>query len=171
MLRSLSLPLLALLILLAPSLSAGERVYQKPSDFLHSVFGRQLPATQALTLTNTHQARIKRLIGHPYRASKVRYWRSGGKTAWILEEIGKTEPITTGFVTSGGTITQVRVLIYRESHGYEVAGNNFCKQFQGASLRQDGRLSKSIRNIAGATLSVRALDGLGRVALYLDSIQ
>ncbi|MGJ8723772.1 MAG: FMN-binding protein [Roseibacillus sp.] len=163
--------ILLFLLVSSASIFAGERVYQKPSDFLKSVFGASLPPTQALTLGSKHQTRIQRLLGHSYRTSKVRYWSQGQKTAWILEEIGKTEPITTGYVVSGNRIEQVKVLIYRESHGYEVAGKGFCKQFKGASLDSSGRLTQQIRNIAGATLSVRALDRLGRVALYLDAIK
>ena len=161
--------ILLILTLSVSAVFAGERVYQKPSDFLKTVFGSKLPPTQALTLNSGHQSRIQRLLGHPYRTSKVRYWSDGRKTAWILEEIGKTEPITTGYVVSGNRIEQVKVLIYRESHGYEVASKGFCKQFKGASLNSKGHLTQQIRNIAGATLSVRALDRLGRVALYLDS--
>lgn len=161
----------ALLLLFTATSLAGERVYQKPSDFLKSVFGAKLPPTQALSLTASHQTRIQRLLGHSYRPSKVRYWSNGQKTAWILEEIGKTQPITTGYVVNGNRIEQVNVLIYRESHGFEVVGKGFRKQFKGASLDSNGRLTKQIRNIAGATLSVRALDRLGRVALYLDTIK
>lgn len=163
--------ILLLWFTLSCPLLGGERVYQKPSDFLKSVFGSKLPPTQALALNGGHQAQIKNLLGHPYRPSKVRYWSNGRKTAWILEEIGKTEPITTGFVVSGHKIEQVKVLIYREGYGYEVAGKGFCKQFKGASLAANGRLTHQIRNIAGATLSVRALDRLGRVALYLNTIK
>ncbi|MDQ8191654.1 FMN-binding protein [Roseibacillus persicicus] len=162
--------LMLLALLMLSTVQGGERVYQKPSEFLHTVFGTNLPATQALTLTSSHQSRIKRLLGHPYRTSKVRYWSDGTKTAWILEEVGKTEPITTGFVTKGGSIQEVKVLIYRESHGYEVSSSNFCKQFRGATLNNN-QLTREVRNIAGATLSVRALGGLGRVALYLDTLK
>lgn len=163
--------ILLLLLTMASSVFGGERVYQKPSDFLKSVFGSNLPPTQALALNSSHQGQIKRLLGHPYRTSRVRYWTNGSKTAWILEEIGKTEPITTGYLINGSQIEQVKVLIYREGYGFEVAGKGFCNQFKGASLDSKGRLSKQIRNIAGATLSVRALDRLGRVALYLESIK
>ncbi len=89
----------------------------------------------------------------------------------ILDEIGKTQPITTGFVVSGGRIEKVKVLIYRESHGFEVRRSSFTKQFKGASLDRSGKLNRRINNIAGATLSVRALTKLAGVALYLDQIR
>ena len=150
---------------------AGTPVYQKPSDFIQAACGRSLPPTQALDLTAVHQARIKRLLGHSYRPSRVRYWTSGRRMVVILEEIGKTQSITTGLVVSGGRIEQVKVLIYRESIGSEVRRTSFTNQFKGASLERSGKLSKRINNIAGATLSVRAVTEMVRVALYLEQVR
>ncbi|NNC89547.1 MAG: FMN-binding protein [Akkermansiaceae bacterium] len=150
---------------------AKQTVYQTPSDFLRAAFRGKLPPTQSISLSGAQQGRIARLLGHRYRTSRVRYWASGNRMVVILEEIGKTLPITTGYVVDSGKISQVKVLIYRESHGYEVSRTAFTRQFKGAQLRSDGRLTKRINNIAGATLSVRALSGLGRVALYLDQIR
>ena len=150
---------------------AGTTVYQKPSDFIQAACGGSLPPTQALDLTAVHQARIKRLLGHSYRPSRVRYWTSGRRMVGILEEIGKTQSITTGLVVSGGRIEQVKVLIYRESIGSEVRRTSFTNQFKGASLERSGKLSKRINNIAGATLSVRAVTEMVRVALYLEQVR
>jgi hypothetical protein len=149
---------------------AGVTVYQKPSAFLAEVFGGSVPATKAIRLSSSHQAQIKRLLGHSYRPSMLRYWRQGDTMAVILEEVGKVEPITTGFVVKGGRIARVRILIYRESHGMEVARTSFTKQFRGTELSPAGRLSRRVDGISGATLSVRAVTGLARVALYLDRV-
>lgn len=158
-------------MLSAALLSGATTVYEKPSDFIRAACGGVIPETRALDLTEAQQARIKRLLGHAYRPSRVRYWVSGRKMVVVLEEIGKTQPITTGFVVSGGRIEQVKVLIYRESHGFEVSRSSFTKQFKGLSLEESGSLSGRINNIAGATLSVRALTELARVALYLDELR
>lgn len=149
---------------------AGQTVYQKPTEFLAGAFGGSVPATKALRLDSSHQARIRRLLGHDYRPSTVRYWRKGDTMAVILDEIGKVEPITTGFVVKGGRIDRVKILIYRESHGMEVARTSFTKQFRMAGLKSDGRLNRRVDGISGATLSVRAVTGLARVALYLDRV-
>ena len=146
----------------------AEDVYQKPSAFIAGVFGGKTPRGGAISLTKTHQADIKRLIGRPYGSQRVRYWSDGKRTAWILNEIGKTKPITTGYVVSGGKIESVKVLIYRESHGWEVRQTFFTKQFKGAALKS-GKLTKRVDNIAGATLSTRALTKMAKLALYLDS--
>ena len=110
-------------------------------------------------------------MGHEYRPSKVRYWMSGRRMVIILEEVGKTQPITTGYVVSGGKIEQVRLLIYRETIGAEVRRTSFTNQFKGGTLGSNGKLSSRINNIAGATLSTRALTEMGRVALYLDQVR
>ena len=159
-----SLALLALTTLA----SAKDDVYQKPSAFLAEVFGGRIPKSGAIRLTGAHQGEIKRIMGHAYGSKRVRYWSDRRRTVWILEEIGKTKPITVGYVVAGGNIERVKVLIYRESHGWEVRQPFFTKQFRGARLASGTKLTKRIDNIAGATLSVRALTKMGKLALYLE---
>ena len=164
---------LILITLVAASLSgmAATTVYQKPSDFIRSVCGGKIPTTRTLTLTASHQSKIRRLMGHEYRPSKVRYWMSGRRMVVILEEVGKTQPITTGFVVSGGKIELVKMLIYRETIGAEVRRTSFTNQFKAATIGSNGKLTRRINNIAGATLSTRAFMEMGRVAVYLDQIR
>ncbi len=145
---------------------AALKTYEKPSAFITRHFGK-IPKTQAISLTRSQQASLKKILGHKYGEKRVRYWEGGGKTAWILEEIGKTEPITTGFIIKDEKIVEIKVLIYRESHGWEVSRPFFTKQFVGATLKGD-RVDREIDGIVGATLSVRALTKLSAAALYLS---
>lgn len=156
------------LLLAGGSAFAGPKVHQKPSDFIKSTLGA-IPATQAITLSSTQQRQVRAILGKNYKTKAIRYWTRNGKTAFILEEIGKTEYITTGLVVKNGKIESVKVLVYRETHGWEVARTAFTNQFKGTSLKPNGQISRSPRNIAGATLSVRALTKLARLALFLDS--
>jgi len=160
-----------LLPLLSFSVQAADRVYLKPSEFLKGHFRGTIPPTRSLSLQADQQNRIKRLLGRAYTPGRVRYWTDGKKTVWILEEIGKTKPITTGYAVRGGKIEDVKVLIYRESHGWEVSSPSFTNQFKNATLGSSGRLSRKINGISGATLSVNALTKLGRVALYLNTLK
>ena len=66
--------ILILITLVAASLSgmAATTVYQKPSEFIRSVCGGKIPTTRTLTLTASHQSKIRRLMGHEYRPAKVR---------------------------------------------------------------------------------------------------
>lgn len=158
-------PALLMVMMLTPALAA-EKTYEKPSAFLARHFGK-VPKTQVMELTSAQQTGLKKILGHAYDQKSIRYWRDQGKTAWILSEIGKTEPITTGFVIRDGAIIETKVLIYRESHGWEVSRPFFTKQFVGARL-QGERVSREIDGIVGATLSVRALTKLSAAALYLS---
>ena len=161
--------ILTLALILTASVQGEERVYKKPSDFIKSAFGGKIPPTSVISLSGEVKARAKKIMAHNYRESRVRYWKQGNRSVWILEEIGKTKPITTGFVVENGKIKSVEILIYRESHGWEVSKPFFTKQFSRASLKSGDKLSKSIKNVAGATLSVRAVSKLARLALYLDT--
>jgi hypothetical protein len=146
-----------------------DRVYKQPSEFIKSAFSGKIPATSVLNISGDVKSRSKAIMAHNYGESRVRYWKHGSRSVWILEEIGKTQPITTGFIVENGRIKSVEILIYRESHGWEVGKPFFTKQFSNASLKSGDQLSNGIRNVAGATLSVRAVTKLARLALYFDS--
>ena len=148
------------------NLQAGESVYLEPEQFIADSFESE-PQQQVLWLTQTMKAEIRQVFGKDYPGLRIRYWQSGERTAWILEEIGKVKPITTGFVVENHTVQQMRVLIYRESHGWEVRYPFFTDQFQGLELSSKNRLNKKIDGISGATLSVNALTRLSKLALFL----
>jgi hypothetical protein len=149
-------------------ISCADTVYQTRDDFLREVFGTP-PQTRVLWLDNETQSRLKVVLGHSYGQARLRYWRAGGKTAWILDEIGKEYPITAAFVVENASIERARVLVYRETRGMEVRYPSFLQQFVGAALVND-RLSKSIDGISGATLSVQSMQRMARAALALDAL-
>ncbi len=161
--------LLSIALVLTGRTQGEERIYKQPSEFIKAAFGGKIPATSVLRLTGGVKSRARNIMAHEYRESRARYWKQGSRTVWILEEIGKTEPITTGILVENGRIGSVEILIYRESHGWEVSKPFFTRQFSNASLKSGDRLSTQVRNIAGATLSVRAVTKLARLALYFDS--
>jgi hypothetical protein len=147
--------------------AAAERVYQEPENFLRELFGR-VPEPGVLWLTRDMQADVTRILGHAPAQLRQRYWSDGSRTAWVLEEIGKEDFITSGFVVKDSRIEQVKVLVYRENRGMEVRYPTFLRQFQGAGLSPDNRLDRDIDGISGATLSVRAMKRMSREALYFD---
>jgi hypothetical protein len=111
--------------------------------------------------------RVESVLGHRFAMLRVRYWYDGDTTAWILDEIGKEEPITIGVTVGGGAVDMVRVLEFRESRGFEVRYPFFTDQFSGATLGNDRTIDKHIDGITGATLSVRAVNGVVKMALIL----
>jgi hypothetical protein len=134
--------------------------------FLSGAF-QEAPEVGDIWLTGELRASVRDILRHDYPLARVKYWRSGGRTAWVLDEIGKERPITVGIVVDHGRVEKVRVLIYRESRGWEVKSPAFTAQFSGARLADGMQLDRAIDGISGATLSVRALQKLTRLALLL----
>jgi len=155
-----------LLLLLVTRLCAAES-YQSANEFLREVFASVPPSPQVLWLKGDVRKTSSAILGHPYPGLRVRYWEKESRTAWILDEIGKEKPITVGLVVGPTGIEILRVLEFRESRGWEVRYPFFTDQFAGASLNGDRLLDRHIDGISGATLSVRALQKLARLALYL----
>jgi hypothetical protein len=141
--------------------------YQSPEDFLHEAFAGDVPQPEVIWLTGALRDTVIAILGHNPAQMRLRYWQRGQRTAWVLEEIGKEKPITTGIVIDAGRIELVRVLVFRESRGWEVRHSFFTDQFKQLRLGANAKLDGHIDGISGATLSVRALTNLARLALFL----
>lgn len=164
-----SICVLVFFILLAgTNLSVAKGVYQTQADFLINVFAGDTPKPKMIWLTGDLRKAATDILQHKPARLRVRYWANAEQSAWVLEEIGKEQPITVGIVIRGGEISLLRVLTFRESRGDEVRHDFFTRQFLQAKLNNDLQLSQSVDGISGATLSVRALQKLARLALYLD---
>jgi len=164
-----SLAAFALLVSAAPSPVKAEDVIQAPQAFLENAFGGEPPKAQVLWLKRDLQSGIQKIMDHRLNAVRLRYWRSGERSAWILEEIGKEQPITAGFVVDKNRIMAASVLTYRESRGWEIKYPAFRNQFIGAMLEPNTYLDRNIDGISGATMSVTAMMKMARLALYLHS--
>jgi len=166
--RALSRASTAAIFLLAAFAVMGED-YLGRDEFLHRAFGDEPPEMRTLWLTEDARAGAKAAVGWVPAALRVRYWQAGERTAWILEDIGKDKPITLGIAVAGNRIERVEVLAFRESRGWEIRYPFFTGQFNGLGLGPDGYLSQPIDGITGATLSVRAVERVARLALWLDA--
>jgi hypothetical protein len=149
------------------NITSAKEVYQTPEDFLKETFQNTVPEPRLLWLTGERQKMSEKILGHKSSVLRIRYWKTGEKSAWILDEVGKDEPITTGVVINQDKIEQLKVLIFRESRGWEVKYPFFTDQFKEIHLKSDYNLNKTIDGISGATLSVNALQKVARLALYL----
>ena len=141
--------------------------YLKREELLALAFPGTSPAQQTLWLNDALRQRAQAEVGLAPSTLRVRYWQSGARTAWILEEIGKEQPITLGIVVEAGHIADLRVMAFRESRGWEIRHDFFTRQFAGVGLGDGGRLDHDIDGITGATLSVNATDRAARLALWL----
>lgn len=146
----------------------AEQVFMTPETFLSESFGDAIPAPSFLWLKADVKEAAREILDRDLRGLRTRYWRNEAQTVWMLDEIGKTQPISVGISVRGGAIDRLQVLVYRESHGWEVRYPFFTDQFKGMKLADGFALSEQVDGISGATLSVRALTKLARLALFYD---
>lgn len=149
------------------SLALASDDHIAPEVFLAEVFGKNKPSSESVWLSGETRDVATRILGHEPDYLRLRYWQEGERSAWIVDEIGKTEPITIGIVVADRAIEKVEVLAFRESRGWEIKHDFFKRQFQGVRLKEQQRLTDSIDGISGATLSVNAMTNVSRLVLYL----
>ena len=144
---------------------ADSEVYQTPDEFIAEVFSGHSPDARALWIKPDLRRQLTDVLGHN-PGLRQRYWRGEERTVWVLDEVGKDLPITAGIVVNNGAIEEIRVLVFRESRGWEIKYPFFTRQFLNVRL-DDHNLSQNIDGITGATLSVRAMKRMARAALML----
>ncbi len=160
--------------LLLPALGRADDLwttFQTPAAFLTEAFGSAPPAPKVLALDAAAQGKLSATFGRAYPQSQLRYWKAGGRSAWILDDLGKAgyQLTTSGFVVKDGAIDFARVLIYRESRGEQIAEASWLKKISGAKIA-GAKLDRTVDNISGATLSVKMMERMAATALLLDSM-
>jgi hypothetical protein len=157
-----------LFLLLLLSFPAFSEQYQSQDDFLKQAFSGQPPKPKILWINKTLKKRVEKILQHKPGFLRTRYWQKDSLSVWILEEIGKTQPITVGVIIEKDKIKKIKVLAFRESRGWEVKHDFFTDQFKDAELTSNLKLNRPIDGISGATLSVRALNKIARIALLFN---
>ncbi len=108
----------------------------------------------------------------PIRVAKA---QDASTLGWVIldEVIGKFELISYAVgVNADGTVRQVEILSYRESHGGEVRLPAWRKQFVGKKAADPIEVGNDIANISGATLSCRHVtEGVKRVAKLVQVLR
>ena len=88
--------------------------------------------------------------------------------AFIDSEPGKFLPMDyLVAVSPQGTILEVQLLVYRETHGHEVRSRRFRSQFKGKSLDDPIQLDRDIDAVSGATISSRTFTFGAKKCLWL----
>ena len=151
-------------------------VYLTEEQALKLLFPKsQQVRAEALRLAPDQKARIQEKIGWKFPEESFRAFKaeSNGKVdgyAVIQETIGKHRPITyiVG-VTPDGKVSDIEILVYRESKGSEVRMKRFNSQYEGKTTFDPIRINKDIINITGATMSVRSVSaGVKRALVLVD---
>ena len=157
----------SLVLLLFILASTGTAIAQSRCDFqpsLNRIYGGGARAAVVpLNLGADDISRLNDSNGAPHPWKAVEAWRvtKGGEAlGWALVDNvkGKSRPITyLVCFDPAGSILDVEILEYRESHGGEVASEMFRSQFRGKSDADKLQVGHGIRNISGATISTRAV--------------
>lgn len=90
--------------------------------------------------------------------------------ALVQHTIGKHKPMTYMVGIDGkGQVSDVELLVFRESRGSEIRQKRFNAQYEGKTVNDPVRINKDIINISGATMSVRSMSaGIKRVLVLVD---
>jgi len=151
-------------------------VYLTEEQALKLLFPKsQQVRAEDLKPTPDQKVRIQERIGWKFPEESFRIFKAetNGKVdgyAVIQETIGKHRPITyiVG-VTPEGRVSDVEILVYRESKGSEVRMKRFNSQYEGKTPLDPIRINKDIINITGATMSVRSVSaGVKRALVLVD---
>ena len=161
---------LLLVLVTIPTSAFSEEIADKNRFLMSGLDVKELPGHSYIIINEDIQGNIKKILKDTYHLPIIKYWKAGNKVGFILETIGKHEFITTGYIVENNKIIDVKVLVYRENYGYEIKHDYFLDQIRGNSVKKNGKLVKSIANISGATLSVKAMRKLSKLSLYLYTI-
>ncbi|MDR4495946.1 MAG: FMN-binding protein [Nitrospirales bacterium] len=129
--------------------------------------------SEVITITEDQKRLIEERIGWHFPESTFDCFigETKGKVdgwAFIQHTIGKHKPMTYMVgVDPEGEVTNVEVLIYRESRGSEVSKKRFNYQYQGKTMHDPIRINRDVINISGATMSVRSMSAGVKRALVL----
>jgi len=148
---------------------AKKGVYQTSKQFIQKSFLGVPPSAKVMWLSKEDKQIIMNILSHKFNRLRLRYWQIKDETVWIINEIGKEKPITIGVHLKADYIVKLKVLTFRESRGDEVRHDFFSKQFNHLALTENNHLNKHVDGITGATLSVRALTKVARLALWLHA--
>lgn len=114
-------------------------------------------------------------LGVPARSAQwklLEATQAGKRLGWVVVDnvVGKFELITYAVgISADGSIKQVEILSYRESHGGEVRLPAWRQQFVGKTAQSPIKVGSDIANISGATLSCTHLtEGIKRIAAVID---
>lgn len=130
---------------------------------------------ETLRLTPQQKESIETRIGWKFPEETFEVYI--GETGDVLDgyammhhTIGKHKPMTYMVgVDPKGRITNVELMVFRESRGSEVGRKRFNYQYEGKTVLDPVRINKDIINISGATMSVRSMSaGVKRVLVLID---
>ena len=155
-----------------------EDVYLNPEDAAKLMFPESDSIrSEVINITEEQKQLIVERIGWHFPESSFDCFigETKGKIdgwAFVQHTIGKHKPMTYMVgVDPDGEVTNVEILVYRESRGSEVRKKRFNYQYQGKTIDDPIRINRDVINISGATMSVRSMSaGVKRALVLADEL-
>lgn len=150
---------------------AHAKIYVSIEQAQQLIFPNKTLIKNPIAITEDLQERLRKAssIRHPFQGDRI--WKSNDGSWFIVDEVvGKHEMITYAVgLSPAGSVQSIEILEYVESYGYEIAEDQWRKQFTGKTAGDPLKLKHDIQNIGGATLSCKHLtDGVKRVLTLYD---
>ena len=163
---------------LTPQEMGQEDVYLTPEDAAKLMFPKSDSIrSEVITITEDQKRLIEERIGwhFPETTFDCFIGETKGQVdgwAFIQNTIGKHKPMTYMVgIAPDGEVTNVEILVYRESRGSEVRKARFNYQYEGKTIHDPIRINRDIINISGATMSVRSMSaGVKRALVLADEL-
>lgn len=163
---------------LTPQEMGQEDVYLTPEDAAKLMFPESDHIrSEVIIITEEQKQLIEERIGWHFPETTFDCFIGETKGtvdgwAFIQHTIGKHKPMTYMVgVAPDGEVTNVEILVYRESRGSEVRKKRFNYQYQGKTVDDPIRINRDLINISGATMSVRSMSaGVKRALVLADEL-
>ena len=151
-------------------------VFMTEDEGLKTVFPKSERVRKDLIRLNPEKkSQIEDRIGwkFPEQEFEVYIGETGTRVdgyAMVQNTIGKHKPMTYMVGVDGyGSVSDIELLVFRESRGSEIRQKRFNSQYEGKTVMDPVRINKDIINISGATMSVRSMSaGIKRVLVLVD---
>jgi Na+-translocating ferredoxin:NAD+ oxidoreductase RnfG subunit len=166
------------LVAFAPIAARGQSIAQKADAAMRRVFGEKSELTKTtVEIDKAIAERVEKRTGQPVGTKAIVHeaFKNGKLIGYgIVDDVrGKAQPIT--YMTlfkPDASIAEVEVLVYREPYGGEVAYESFRKQFRGKKASSTLRVGEDIQNMAGATISSKAIaNGAKKIAVLFEELR
>jgi thiamine biosynthesis lipoprotein len=163
--------------LLASAIPASGQVFLNEAQALRTIFGDDVVARrEAKSLPEIERKKLEASTGLHFPEPSYSFLVVERQSrlvgyALVLDEIGKSEPITTMVgITPDGRVSDVAVMVFRESRGWEVKEKRFLRQFHGKRIGDPIQIDRDIINYSGATLSSKGLARAVKRSLQLFQV-
>ena len=160
-------------------LVARSSIEQKSVESLKKIFGDSVTVSNAIIkLSGEDKEKIFVASKQMWQQDSVNVLMCRNHDAFVgagfVDNVkGKTQFITyLVAIDTSNAVKDIDVLVYRESYGGEIAYASFRKQFRSKTTHDELKVGKDIKNISGATISVRAItQGVKKILATFDVIR